>query len=61
MSEKTIRWMARQCLSKARYKTIPRANKAIKEVRKKYKIKMYSYYCNICGYYHLTKKEKDYE
>lgn len=47
-----------QCLGKVRYATLEYAEKKVAVVSKKFNKAMRTYYCGICGGYHLTSKER---
>ncbi len=50
--------MWRSCLRKKVYKTKQRAEKTAAYIKEQRGVTVYVYECPICGYYHLTKKER---
>ena len=53
------RWamnLKRSCLTKKRYKTPAQAKKVAEKVFKERGVKLYCYWCNQCGSYHLTSR-----
>lgn len=50
--------MHRMCLRKQKYKDEATAQKFAKEYTEKYSIEHRVYWCALCGFYHLTTKEK---
>ena len=50
--------MHRMCLRKRKYLNEEIANKKAKEYTEKYNVEHRVYWCSLCGFYHLTTKEK---
>lgn len=50
--------MYRSCLRKCAYRTERIATNKALEIEKERGVKLYVYYCPICGHYHLTHKER---
>lgn len=50
--------MHRMCLKKIKYRTEKIAKKMAKKYTEKYGIEHRVYWCALCGFYHLTTKEK---
>lgn len=50
--------MYRMCLHKRKYRDENTANKFAKECSEKYDKEYRVYFCMLCGFYHLTTKEK---
>ena len=46
------------CLRKNKYKTLSQAELALEKYKEKYNTEYRIYYCTLCGYYHLTTKER---
>lgn len=50
--------MYRMCLHKKVYRTLEYAEAKAKKFTKLFGLKFHVYTCPLCGYYHLTTKEK---
>lgn len=50
--------MWRSCLRKKMYRSRQIAEQTAKKIKKDRNVTLYVYECPICGYYHLTKKER---
>lgn len=50
--------MWRMCLRKKKYKSEFIANSVAQKVKEERGVILYSYCCPLCGYWHLTKKER---
>lgn len=50
--------MWRSCLRKKMYRSRRIAEQTAKKIKEDRDVTLYVYECPICGYYHLTKKER---
>lgn len=50
--------MWRMCLRKKKYRSEHLAMQVAEKIKKDRGITLYVYACPLCGYYHLTKKER---
>ena len=50
--------MWRMCLRKKKYRSEYIANSVARQAKEKRGVTLYVYSCPICGYWHLTKKER---
>ncbi len=55
---KRIKFMSKSCMRKRKYRSFESAVQYAKKYDEKYGVKNRVYFCNICGYFHLTTKEE---